>query len=183
MIKVFIGGSRKIVRLNKSIKERIDNIINKNFMVLIGDANGIDKAVQKYLFEKNYHNVVVYFTGNLCRNNVGSWRTENIETTRNKKDFNFYVLKDLAMVKRADYGFMIWDAKSKGTLNNIINLLKGNKNILVYFAPENEFYTLSSYSNLEKLLAKSDEKSLKLFEKTFKISEILKKEQQEFQPV
>jgi len=183
MIKVFIGGSRKIARLNKNIKDRLDNIMNKNFMVLIGDANGIDKAVQKYLLEKNYRNVIIYFTGNFCRNNIGNWRTENIETKRNKKDFNFYALKDLAMVKATDYGFMIWDAKSKGTLNNIINLLKGNKNILVYFAPENEFYTLNSYSNLEKLLAKSDEKSLKLFEKTFKISEILKKEQQEFQPV
>lgn len=34
------------------------------------------------------------------------------------------------MAKAADYGFMIWNGKSKGTLNNIINLVQYNKNVL-----------------------------------------------------
>lgn len=181
MIKVFIGGSRKVTRLNKIIKNRIDNIINKDFTILVGDANGVDKAVQKYLFDKGYNNVFVFCTGNNCRNNLGNWITKNIETTQARKDFSFYTIKDLEMAKESDYGFMIWDAKSKGTLNNIINLLKENKKILVYYTPEKEFYTLSKYDDLEKLLTKSDVKSLEVFEKTLKISKLLEKEHQELQ--
>jgi len=36
------------------------------------------------------------------------------------------------MVKDTDYGFMIWDTKSKGTLNNIVNLLREKKTVIVY---------------------------------------------------
>lgn len=46
---VFIGGSRRISRLNDMIRERLDLIVNKKLQVLLGDANGADKAVQAYL--------------------------------------------------------------------------------------------------------------------------------------
>ena len=48
-MKVFIGGSRKISRLNQEIKVRIDNLIKNNSIILIGDANGVDKSIQAYL--------------------------------------------------------------------------------------------------------------------------------------
>ena len=53
MTSVFIGGSRKVSRLNSAIKERIDGIIQREFTVYIGDANGSDKAIQKYLETEN----------------------------------------------------------------------------------------------------------------------------------
>ncbi len=177
MTKVFIGGSRKITRLNKDIKGRIDNIIQKEYTILIGDANGADKSVQKYLFDKSYRNVRVFCMGNECRNNIGHWETHLITRTRNKKDYNYYSIKDLEMVRETDYGFMIWDGKSKGTLNNIINLLKENKKVLVHFSPNKEFYNLITFDDLEKLLAKCEKKFLEIFEENFKISQVLKKEQ------
>ena len=67
------------------------------------------------------------------------------------------------MARETDYGFMIWDGKSKGTLNNIINLLKENKKVLVYFSPNKEFYNLISFNDLEKLLAKCEKKFLETF--------------------
>ena len=60
MTKIFIGGSRKITRLPQLVIDRIENITNKNLTILIGDANGVDKYVQKYLSDKNYRNVVVF---------------------------------------------------------------------------------------------------------------------------
>jgi hypothetical protein len=39
---------------------------------------------------------------------------------------------------------MLWDAKSKGTLHNIQNMIDLGKQILVYFAAEKAFYKLKS---------------------------------------
>ena len=83
------------------------------------------------------------------------------------------------MAKETDYGFMLWDGKSNGTLNNIINLLKENKKILIYFSPTKSFDTLITFNNLEMLLAKCDKKSLEVFEEKFRLSQLLKKEQQQ----
>jgi len=52
--KVFIGGSRRIIRLDAEVKRRIDRMIEKPLQVLVGDANGADKAVQEYLRSKSY---------------------------------------------------------------------------------------------------------------------------------
>ena len=57
MNKVFFGGSRYIGRLNQAVKKRTDNIITNGYLILIGDANGADKAMQRYLSEKGYRNV------------------------------------------------------------------------------------------------------------------------------
>ena len=119
MTNIFIGGSRKIARLAQPVLQRLDNIINNKFTVLVGDASGVDLQIQKYLFAQNYTNVIVFCTGNRCRNNVGQWETRNVETDKRSQGFSFYALKDLQMAKEATYGFMIWDAKSKGTLNNL----------------------------------------------------------------
>ena len=51
MTKVFIAGSRQLSRLNADVKRRIETMIEKGFTILVGDANGADKAVQRYLAE------------------------------------------------------------------------------------------------------------------------------------
>ena len=57
MTTVFIGGSRSITRLNDTIRYTADTIMRQRFAIVIGDANGADKAVQSYLAEKAYRNV------------------------------------------------------------------------------------------------------------------------------
>ena len=52
MTKVFIAGSRQIARLPAEVKNRIDTMVDKGFQILVGDANGADKAVQRYLADK-----------------------------------------------------------------------------------------------------------------------------------
>lgn len=180
MNKVFIGGSRSLARLNDDIRQRLDNIVEKGYVVLIGDANGVDKAVQQYLFNKNYRNVFVYCVGDECRNNVGQWDTKWIKEPGKVKDFHYYTIKDLEMIRDTDYGFMIWDTKSKGTLNNIVNLLRDNKMVILYISKDKKFYTLHALGDLENLLSKYDKNTLESLEKKLHVSQRLKKEQGEF---
>jgi len=169
MSKVFFGGSRKIGRLSQAVKERTDNIIANGYLVLLGDANGADKAMQKYLAEKGYRNVLVFCMGDVCRNNLGKWEKRNVLSRRSKKDFNYYSTKDVLMSDEADYGFMLWDGKSKGTLNNILNLSDRNKKVLVYFSPSRSFYTVKVTQDVSKLLEQCDPDSLRNFDQSLGI--------------
>ena len=67
------------------------------------------------------------------------------------------------MANEADYGFMIWNGKSKGTLNNIINLTLLNKKVLVYYTPQKKFYVLRSIDDVKELLGKNDDVTAKQF--------------------
>lgn len=181
MNKIFIGGSRKISRLSKDVLKRIDNIINNNLTVLVGDANGVDKCVQKYLFQRNYRNVIVFCTGFICRNNVGGWETRNVEVNGKAKGFDFHTIKDMEMAKESSHGFMIWDAKSRGTLNNIINLLKENKAVLVYFTPDKSFYKIKDSADLAGLLSRCDPDDVRIFNEKLLIGQILAGEQRQLE--
>ncbi len=132
-MKVFISGSISIKRLPGNAIKKIDSIIDKNITIIIGDAKGIDSIVQKYLIKKGYKNVIVYFAGDLIRNNIGNWQTINVPNNNNLKGRELYTIKDIRMAKEADYGLMIWDNKSKGTLSNIKEMKKYNKQFFVIF--------------------------------------------------
>ena len=49
---VFISGSRNGLvfgKLPKPVTKKIDDMMVKGYKILVGDANGVDKAVQNYL--------------------------------------------------------------------------------------------------------------------------------------
>jgi hypothetical protein len=151
--KVFIGGSRRLSRLNKQIKNRLNSIIDKGLNVIIGDANGVDKAVQRYLAQMNYENVAVFCMAGTCRNNIGGWTTREIAALPNaRRDAVFFGAKDRAMGAEADYGLMLWDGKSRGTFANIRDLIGRQKPVVVYFAPSKSFLTLRRQDELNELL-------------------------------
>jgi hypothetical protein len=156
MTTVFIGGSRRIARLNDIIRSRLEDIVRQQFAVVVGDANGTDKAVQAYIASRDYHNVTVYGTGNRCRNNVGGWPTKHVIADGVKKDFAYYAVKDKEMAKVASCGFMICDGRSRGTLNNIENLLHQDKPVSVYFSADKSWHTLKSLQELPALLDKCE---------------------------
>jgi len=160
MTKVFIAGSRQIVRLASEVRSRIDTMSEKGFQILVGDANGADKAVQQYFADKSYRNVLVHCMENHCRNNVGAWPTFQVAAPKGARGFDYYSLKDRAMADAAEYGFMLWDGKSKGTINNVLNLSRDNKLVVVYVAPAKNFQTVRSAEDLKALLAKGDAASV-----------------------
>jgi hypothetical protein len=69
-----------------------------------------------------------------------------------KKDFAYFAMKDARMSLEAEYGFMIWDGESKGTLNNVLSLLEQAKAVLVYRSKTREFLQIKSIHELEQLL-------------------------------
>ena len=127
MTAVFVGGSRRITSLPVEVKTRIDNVVHNGFSVLVGDANGADKAVQRHLAESQYEKVTVFCSGNASRNNVGHWETHNVSAEERKRSFHFYAAKDREMAKQADFGLMIWDGESPGTVLNILRLVQTSK--------------------------------------------------------
>lgn len=130
-MKIFIGGSKTINTLDENVKEKLQEIIKNKYDVLVGDCNGIDTAVQRFFYDNGYRNVTVYASGNVTRNNIGNFKVKYIKT--DKKGFEFYRQKDIAMAKDADCGFMIWNGKSRGTLHNMFDLALQNKACEVYF--------------------------------------------------
>ncbi len=155
MHSVFVAGSRALSKLTAQLKARLDNIVKQNLTVLVGDANGADKAVQRYLAERGYQHVVVYCM-DVCRNNVGNWPTQkHTAETRMRRDRQYFGIKDLAMARDASCGFMIWDGTSKGTLTNVVNLLKTHKKVLLYSAPKKDFFTVRTREDLDHALTAS----------------------------
>ena len=165
MTKVFIAGSRRLSCVNADVKRRIDTMIEKGFTVLVGDANGADKAVQLYLAQKGYRNVIVHCMARNCRNNVEGWQMREAEAPKGARGFTYYATKDQVMVDDADYGLMLWDGESKGTLNSVINMVRQNKAVVVYFAPQNAFQNIRSSQDVEDLLRKCDRASVQRFER------------------
>ncbi len=139
-------------RLNVEVTARLDNVMKQEFMVLVGDANGADKAVQRYLSKHHYRNVLVYCMES-CRNNVGEWPTRiHAGEPSSKRDRHYYGIKDAAMAMDATCGFMLWDGLSKGTLTNIVNLLNARKKTLLYLGPKKLFFTLREFEDLYQAL-------------------------------
>lgn len=118
-MKVFVAGSKNISSLNSEVQRRLSSICEKGYSILVGDCYGVDSQVQKFCFHNNYRDVSVYANNGLPRNNIGAWPVKTIIVTASVKDFEFYSKKDAAMCRDADYGYMIWDGRSKGTLRSI----------------------------------------------------------------
>jgi hypothetical protein len=147
--KVFIAGSRHFSKLGSDVKHRLDNIVEKGLTVIIGDANGADKAVQKYLSAKRYKKVTVYCVNGGCRNNVGNWPTRSIAPSNpQRKDFAYFATKDRAMAEEADYGLMLWDGQSRGTLTNIVDLVRREKPVVVYISTERNFHIFTDFGTM-----------------------------------
>jgi hypothetical protein len=178
--KVFFGGSRGISRLSAEIRERIENVLGKGFTILIGDANGADKAIQKHLAENGYRNVTVFCSGTVCRNNLGNWSTRFVTTDRKKKDFLHYAKKDAEMGNNADYGFFLWDQKSKGTLNNILGLVNQNKAALVYLSPKKTFVTIKDIDTLNEVVEQCDPHTAKALRQVLSMNKHVANRQSHF---
>lgn len=71
--------------------------MKRNDTVLLGDTNGMDRAIQQF------------FSGI----NTGMYLSMPVRV----KGFDFYAAKDKTMAENADHGFMIWNGKSKGTIS------------------------------------------------------------------
>ena len=107
---VAISGSRSIRQLPQQAIDKLDKIIELKATIYVGDAYGIDAAVQAYLQAKGYREVTVWY-GRYLRNNIGGWPTVGC--------VGGYTERDREMHAHSDFALAIWDGVSKGTRRNI----------------------------------------------------------------
>lgn len=151
--RVFIAGSMNIKHLDSQVKMRIDNILAQDFEVVVGDADGADTSIQAYLSNQGTPKATVFCSGERPRNNVGNWPVQRVETNHLQGTRAFFTAKDLRMAEIADFGLMIWDAKSTGTLNNVIELLARKKKSVVFVNKARLFKNIATAEQLEELLS------------------------------
>ena len=155
LLKMFISGSIANNTIPDEVIKSVDVSMDKNYVILVGDAKGVDKNIQDLLKINNYSNVNIYHIGNKPRNLADkNWKQFKviIDDSNPKlfKDGKFtrsaQMIKDKRMVSEADFGLVIWQdvstnrfgnvQVSKGSLNNIYNLLKMGKPVGLYFVPK-----------------------------------------------
>ncbi|GAB2179496.1 hypothetical protein [Dongia sp. agr-C8] len=174
MTVVFLSGSRKISRIGCDVRERIKNMVENHLKIVVGDANGADKAMQSCLHEMDYSEVTVHFVGAAPRNNIGHWPTRNVITSDRLSGRHFYAQKDKEMSRIADCGLVLWDGKSSGSVQNMFWLLAEGKKLVVYFAPEKRFYNFQSKDQLIEFLLRCDDDTLDELERKISIPERLR---------
>ncbi len=149
---VFIAGSIAISRLQPAVCERIASVVERDMAVIVGDADGADTAIQRVLADHEARSVTVYCSGDEPRNNVGGWPVENIYPDAPPGTRRWFTAKDVAMAEAADYGLMIWDSRSTGTLSNVIELLGQDKTSVVFVNKNKEFVKVADIDSLERLV-------------------------------
>lgn len=153
-MKIFIAGARSVKQLDDAVKQRLLSIYQKGYDVLVGDCYGVDSLAQKFYNDLDYDNVTVYASNGKTRNNIGKWNVHNVSVASNMRGFDFYRQKDIAMANDADYGFMVWDGKSRGTLCNITTLVEQNKKVLVYLTTARKMIVVKNSTDLKQILCR-----------------------------
>ncbi len=152
MTTVFIAGSISISHLHERVQERINKIASSEFSVVVGDADGADTSIQECLRANSARNVTVFCTGPTPRNNVAAWPVHRVESKAKAGSRAYFTAKDVEMARNSDYGLMIWDCKSTGTLSNVLELLSEKKKSLVFVNKVREFITVADVSGLDQLV-------------------------------
>jgi adenine-specific DNA-methyltransferase len=153
MTTVFVGGSREIARLPGAVLERLDNVIGNGHDIVVGDAAGADRAVQQHMLDVRYEKLTVFCSGSRARHNLGGWPVRSIVPPDAAKGFQFYAAKDRAMAAAADFGLMIWDGKSPGTVLNVLRLIRGGKFSVLMNLPAKTVVTVKSAVQWDAFLA------------------------------
>ncbi|WP_354685387.1 hypothetical protein [Cupriavidus necator] len=170
MSKIFVAGSLSIKQLDPKVRERIDNIVQGDHTVIVGDANGADSSVQSYLSGKGAAGAVVYCSGSKPRNNLGHWPVICVDAAHVAPGSRaFFTAKDVEMAQAADFGLMIWDARSTGTLSNVIELLRRKKTTVVFINKTRSFQTVRDVDQLELLLSVMTEPALRKAEEKLRL--------------
>lgn len=181
MTTVFLSGSRSISRLAPELRQRLDNIVANGFGVVIGDANGADKAMQKYLASKQYDNVEVFFVGIVARNNCGNWPSRNVEVKGKPSGWEYYAQKDKRMAELADYGLVLWDGESSGSIHNVFELLRSEKKTVVFYNPRKSFVSVNNEDDAVTLLNCASGEVIKAISDKIGISKYLRSAQNKAQ--
>lgn len=140
---VFISGTSKLQdksstyyrsKLPDAVKNEIDGYIKAKKKIIVGDAPGLDTAVQQYLADRGYKKVVVYGTDH-TRTNTGKWKEKVVDGSQYEEGSKeWHALKDKAMQDDAMEGLAVILEKggASATRKNVEALVKQNKKVKIY---------------------------------------------------
>jgi probable addiction module antidote protein len=103
--------------------------------------------VQKYFHDAVYDKVRVFCSGATARNNLGNWQIRDIDAPNGSNGFQFHAAKDRAMAREADFGLMIWDGKSPGTILNVLRLMRAGKIAVLFNVPDQRAINIKTASD------------------------------------
>ncbi len=152
MTTVFVAGSISIKRLDPAFLARLDRIIAQDFDIVVGDADGADSSIQQALVDRDAVKVTVYCSGSKPRNNLGKWPVQQVSTDAQPGTRAFFTAKDRKMAEVADFGLMLWDAKSTGTLSNVFELTQRRRTSKVFVNKAKQFLTIREKADVESLI-------------------------------
>jgi len=147
---LFVSGSSKTQtkgspyyrkRLPKEIKRKLNDSMWEGHKIIVGDAPGIDRQVQKYLKRKGYSNVEIYGPGKKVRYSASKfWKTNPIDVPDAEPMSERWLAgKDFAMTNAATRGLaVILDNGATATRNNVQRLIDQNKEVDVYMLTEDK---------------------------------------------
>jgi len=142
--RLFVSGSSKTQdkesgyyrkKLPREIRKELKDSMKNNVQILVGDAPGIDRQVQDYLYKKKYANVEVYSPGTKARYKAGkNWVNRTINDTEHEPGSKEWLAKkDIAMTDNATRGLaVVLDDGANATRKNVERLLSQSKSAKVY---------------------------------------------------
>ena len=130
--KLLLTGSSafKDRELPAEVKKRIDEAIEGEVTIIVGEAPGANRIYQDYLKAKRYRNVVVGHAIRL-RYNAGNWK--DVQYGKNLKE------REQKMIEDCDSAIVIW-MNNSGVIANDLEILKrlGKPTFLYECSSENE---------------------------------------------
>ena len=154
-LTVFIGGSRNVTASPCAILKRLSRIMDLGFSVVIGDADGVDRAVQTCLEQASYRHVTVFYSGDRPRNLLADWPVRPVAAPSGIRGYHFHAAKDLAMAHESDIGFMIWDGASPGTALNVLRLVDLSKIAILANVRDNSTHNFRSTTDWTGFIART----------------------------
>ena len=147
-MRVFVGGSRNIKELDAEVYRALFGELNSNAHILVGDADGVDTEIQKFCHRQKYNNITVFASNGRARNNIGNFTVCEVPVDKSTHSKAFFSQKDIAMVDQADYGIVIWDGKSKGSLQQLHRMVRQNKPCRVYLVEAGRWVAIESENTI-----------------------------------
>ncbi|WP_367293756.1 hypothetical protein [Lactococcus lactis] len=166
---VFLSGSLSGKELPKIVSEWVDRYILNKCNFVLGDAKGIDSLFQDYLLLQKYNRVKIFGVKNIARNKADEdwdYFKVNVPFQFRKTDRMLFLFRDFYLSKQADGGIVVWEPErkvrgrqsvSKGSLFNMINLLSEEKNVVLYYIPNEEIRILRSLDELFSLYIRGNQ--------------------------
>lgn len=123
-------------KLPKDVRKEIKSSMKARDKIIVGDAPGIDRQVQRYLKSKHYKNVEIYGPGSKVRYSANKkWKTNPIDSGKHAPGSKQWLAeKDAAMIKASTKALavVIENGGSDVTRRNVKKIISQHKNVKVY---------------------------------------------------